>query len=251
MRALGPATELLLDLASVGAGSAVLDLGTGAGDQARLAARRVGPSGMVLATDISSAMLDLTQSAAQAAGLSNLQTRVMDAQQLALDDGSFDAVIARFSLQFVPDVQQALREIHRVLKPDGRFAAMVYSAVEKNPYRAGSQAVASRLAGRPFPEAGPGQWALNDPATLAEAFRQARFRAVEVRVVPFTWHFATLADAVQNLEEAQPLFAKLIAQLSETDRATARAEIEQLLQPFVGPDEFVAPSEALIAVGTH
>jgi ubiquinone/menaquinone biosynthesis C-methylase UbiE len=251
MRAMGPATELLLDLAGVGAGGHILDLGTGAGDQAILAARRVGPHGRVLATDISGAMLDLTRAAADAAGLVHVQTRVMDAQQLLLDDGSFDAVIARFSLQFVPDVQRALAEVHRVLKPDGRFAAMVYSAVEKNPYRAGSQAIASRLARRPFPEPGPGQWALDDSATLAEAFQQAGFRAVEVRVVPITWRFASLAEALRNLEEAQPLFAKLMAQLSEADRATAQAEIEQMLRPFVGPDGFAAPSEALIAAGTR
>ena len=249
-QALGPLTELMLDLAGVTAGSHVLDLGAGTGDQTLLAAQRVGPGGAVLATDISASMLDLAREAARAAGLRNVETRVMDAQRLELESGSFDAVIARFSLQFVPDVQGALAEVRRVLKPGGRFAAVVFSAIEKNPYRAAPQAIASRLAGRQFPEPGPGQWALNDPATLMDVYQQAVFREVDVRPVPFVYRFPSLAEALRNLEEAQPLFVKLLDELSAADRATAWAEIERTFQPFVGRDGFEGPSEALIAVGT-
>ena len=249
-RALGPVTELMLDLAGVTVGSQVLDLGAGTGDQTLLAAQRVGPGGAVLATDISAAMLDLAREAARAAGLLHVQTQVMDAQHLELASGSFDAVIARCSLQFVPDVQRALAEVRRVLKPGGRLAAVVFSSVEKNPYRAAPQAIASRLAGRQFPEAGPGQWALNDPATLVDAYQQTGFREVDVRPVPIVYRFPSLADALRNLEEAQPLLVKLLDELSEADRATAWAEIERTLQPFVGPDGFEGPSELLIAAGT-
>ena len=248
-RALDPLTELMLDLAGVTVGSQVLDLGAGTGDQTVLAARRIGPGGMVLATDISASMLALTQEAARAADLPNVRTRVMDAQRLELEAGSFDAAMARFSLQFVPDVQRALAEVRRVLKPGGRFAAVVFSAVERNPFRAAPQAIASRLAGKPFPESGPGQWALNDATTLRDAFQQAGFRDVDVRAVPFVYRFPSLADALRNLEEAQPLLVKLLAELSEDGRAAAWAEINQTLQPFVGPDGFAAPSEALIVVG--
>jgi SAM-dependent methyltransferase len=248
--ALGPLTELMLDLAGVTVGSRVLDLGAGTGDQTLAAAQRVGPDGAVLATDISASMLDLAREAARAAGLLNVQTRTMDAQQLDLASGSFDAAIARFSFQFVPDVQRALSEVRRVLKPGGRFAAVVFSAVEKNPYRAAPQAIASRLAGRQFPERGPGQWALNDPATLRDAFQRGGFRDVGVRPVPFVYRFPSLADALRNLEEAQPLLTKLLDELTETDRAIAWAEIERTLQPFAGPDGFAGPSEALVAAGT-
>jgi SAM-dependent methyltransferase len=173
----------------------------------------------------------------------------MDAQRLELESGSFDAAIARFSLQFIPDVQRALAEVRRVLKPGGRFAAVVFSAVERNTFRAAPQAIASRLTGKPFPESGPGQWALNDPTTLRDAFQQAGFRDVDVRPVPFVYRFPSLADALRNLEEAQPLLVKLLDELSEDDRAVAWAEINQALQPLVGPDGFAAPSEALIAAG--
>lgn len=248
-RALGPVSDLMLDLAGVTIGDRVLDLGAGTGDQTLLAAQRVGPSGAVLATDISTSMLDLAREAAREAGLTNIETRVMDAQHLELEPDSFDAAIARFGLQFVPDVQRALSEIRRVLKPGGKFAAVVFSSIERNVFRAGPQSIASRLAGRPFPEPGPGQWALNDPATLREAFVGAGFRKVDVRTVPFVYRFPSLADALRNVKESQPPLVKLLDGLSEGDRAAAWAEIERTFQPFVGSDGFAGPAEALVGVG--
>ena len=67
--------------------------------------------------------------------------------------------------------------------------------------------------------------------------------------MPFVYRFPSLTDALRNLEEAQPPLVKLLGELSEDDRATAWAEINQTLQRFVGPDGFAAPSEALIVVG--
>ena len=68
--------------------------------------------------------------------------------------------------------------------------------------------------------------------------------------MPIVYRFPSLADALRNLEEAQPLLAKLLDELSEADRATAWAKIERTLQPFMARDGFEAPSEALIAAGT-
>jgi ubiquinone/menaquinone biosynthesis C-methylase UbiE len=248
-RALDPMTGLMLDLTGVTLGSRVLDIGAGTGDQTLMAARRVGPQGMVLATDVSATMLALTLEAAREAGLANVETRVMDAQELELESGSFDAAVARFSLQFVPDVGRALAEVRRVLTPGGRFAAAVFSTIERNPFRATPLAIASRLAGRPFPAPGPGQWALNEAATLRQVFQHAGFRDVEVRPVPFTYRFESLADALRNVEESQPPFVRLMDQLGEEHRAAARSQIRQALQRFEGPDGFVAPSEALMAIG--
>ena len=127
---------------------------------------------------------------------------------------------------------------------------MVFSSIESNLFRAAPQVIASRLAGLPFPEPGPGQWALNDPATLTDALQQAGFRDIGVRTVAFMYHFASLADALRNVNEAQPLFTKIMNQLSEADRARAWAEIEQTFQPLVGPDGFNGPGDALIVSGT-
>ena len=126
---------------------------------------------------------------------------------------------------------------------------MAFSAVERNAFRAAPQAIACRLAGRSFPEPGPGQWALNDPASLTREFQRAGFREVDVRAVPFVYRFASLADALRNLRESQPPLMRLLDQLAEADRAAAWAEIERSFAAFAEPDGFAGPAEALVAVG--
>src|SRR5262249_16093422 len=80
--AFGPGTEMMVGLVQVAAGSQMLDVGAGAGDSTLVAARRVGSSGRVLATDISASMLEIAAESARQAGLHNVSTRVMDAERL-------------------------------------------------------------------------------------------------------------------------------------------------------------------------
>src|SRR5262245_29216771 len=145
VRAFGPATDMMLDLVAAAAGSRVLDLGAGAGDSTLVAAQRVGPSGRVLATDISASMLAIAAESARHAGLDNVDTRVMDAQRLDLEADSFDAAISRNALMLIPDYQRALAEIRRVLKAGGRFSAVVFSMPERSPYLSIPHAIVLRM----------------------------------------------------------------------------------------------------------
>src|SRR5215471_5497993 len=100
---LAPLTERMLDLAGVGVGDRVLDVAAGAGEQSLAAARRIGPTGAVLATDIAAEMLALAAEAAAQAGLRNVETRVLDARDLDLEPESFDSAISRLALMLVPE----------------------------------------------------------------------------------------------------------------------------------------------------
>lgn len=99
---LGEATELMLAMAHIGPGNRVLDVAAGAGGQTLAAARRVGPEGSVLATDISETILAFAQRAAVDAGLANVATRVMDGEELEVEEGVFDAVISRVRVHLFP-----------------------------------------------------------------------------------------------------------------------------------------------------
>src|SRR4029450_9521399 len=131
----GQATELMLDLADVRTGSRVLDVAAGTGDQTLFAARRVGPNGYVFATDISASMLKLAADAAREAGLTNVETRVVDAENLDLDADSFDAVICQLGLMVFPNPAKVLRAMRRVVRQGGKVATLVFSTAEKNPYQ--------------------------------------------------------------------------------------------------------------------
>jgi ubiquinone/menaquinone biosynthesis C-methylase UbiE len=102
-RWLGPATEMMLDMTGVKVGSRVLDVAAGAGEQTLTAARRVGPTGYVLATDISSGILEYTARNAGLAGLSNVETVAADGEALdQIAAEPFDAVISRVGLIYFP-----------------------------------------------------------------------------------------------------------------------------------------------------
>ena len=91
-------TEMMLDLANIQIGDHVLELAAGMGDVAVMTARRVGPNGHVLATDISTNMLDLANETVREAGLTNVETRVMDAENIDVAPNSFNAALCRFAL---------------------------------------------------------------------------------------------------------------------------------------------------------
>ena len=131
-RWLGDATELMLDLAGVVAGSRVLDVAAGAGGQTLRAAERVGVTGAVLATDIAPAILEYAERAARAAGLTNVATREMDGEALEVDAGDYDAVISRLGLIYLPDRRRALTGMVRALAPGGRIATISYSTPDRN-----------------------------------------------------------------------------------------------------------------------
>ena len=100
---LGAPTEMMLDMAGVGKGSHVLDVAAGAGDQTMVVANRVGPTGRVLATDLSPSILEFAAMRAREARFDNVETRELDGESLAeLEAESFDAAISRVGMIYFP-----------------------------------------------------------------------------------------------------------------------------------------------------
>lgn len=109
-------------LAELKPGQWVLDLGSGAGFDALLASRKVGPTGRVVGVDMTDAMLDRARANAATAGMSNVEFRKGDIESLPVDDGLFDVVLSNCVLNLCPDKDRSLREIYRALKPGGKLA---------------------------------------------------------------------------------------------------------------------------------
>jgi ubiquinone/menaquinone biosynthesis C-methylase UbiE len=128
---LAPAQQRLLTLAELRPGEHVLDVACGTGLVTFPAAEAVGPTGSVVATDLSEAMVAQVASAAAERGLRHVTAARMDAESLEFADGSFDVVLCALGLMYVPDPSAALREMHRVLRPGGRAVAAVWGARNK------------------------------------------------------------------------------------------------------------------------
>ncbi len=247
----GEATELMLDLAGVIEGARVLDVAARAGGQTIAAARRVGDRGAVLATDISSNILEHAAHEARAAGLSNVTTRTMDGENLEIEDESFDAVVSRVGLIYFPDRQRALGEMRRALRDGGRVSAIVYSTPERNPFFSIPVSVICRAAGLAAPAPGmPGPFSLGQPGALANAYQSAGLGGIEVKTVDAPLRFATAAECVSFERESFGALHAMLGGVSEQAREEVWAEIEEELGQFEGPDGFVGPCELVVGAAT-
>lgn len=249
-RWLGPSTDKMLDFANITTGSSVLDIAAGAGEQSIAAAKKVGPSGYVLATDIAPNILEYAKKMAQENGLENIETKVMDGENLELDDAVFDAVISRVGLIYFPNQQRALSEMRRVLKTGGRVAAIVYSSPEKNKFFSTPVSIIRNRAKLPPPAPGqPGPFSLGAKDIIEKAFTDAGFINVKSELVDSPLLLPSAAECLRFEKESFGALHQMLSGLSDTETESVWQEIEDALGDFEGDNGFVGPCEMIVAVG--
>ena len=242
---LGEATQRMLDLAGVGAGTVVLDIAAGSGGQSLAAARR---GAVVLATDISSNILEQAAGAFRAAGHATVATRVMDGESLDVEPGSFDAAISRLGLMYMPDKLAALSSASDALRVGRRYAAIVFSEPERNRFFSVPIAIIRRSAELPPPRPGlPGPFSA---ANLGELLDQAGFRDVEVHRVEAPLRLRTAAECARLERESFGALHEMLSGLDEPAREATWAEIEEALREFEETGGFTGPCELLVGAGT-
>jgi ubiquinone/menaquinone biosynthesis C-methylase UbiE len=154
-RLTAPVTARMLDLADLAAGTRVLDVGTGTGDTAISAARRVGPDGFVLGIDVADGMLQLAREKAARETNVNLEFRQRDAEMFDELPRTFDVALARWSVMYMADPERALQQTCRALKPTGRLIAAFWAEPERVEYATLWRQVLARY--RDVPAAEPGR----------------------------------------------------------------------------------------------
>jgi SAM-dependent methyltransferase len=127
-------SERLVELAGVRSGSRVLDVAAGYGEPALTAARKAGPKGSVVATDISAEMLAFGHERAAAAGLGNVEFMESDASSLNFPPASFDAAVSRWGIIFEPDAEAAAGRIRGFLEPGARMAISSWGEADQVPF---------------------------------------------------------------------------------------------------------------------
>ena len=248
---LGEATDRMLDAAGVRAGAEILDVAAGAGGQTLAAARRAGPAGRVVATDISPAILSFAARGAARAGLTNVETLEADGEALgALAEGAFDAVICRLGLMYFPDRHLALTGMSRVLREGGRLAAMAFSTADRNPFFSIPVSIIRDRAQLAPPEPGqPGPFSLSAPGLLAAALKAAGFREVSVQAVPAPLRLASAAECVRFERESFGALHQMLATVPPPERDRVWADVERELAGFQTSGGFTGPCELLIGSG--
>ena len=251
-RWLGQSTETMFDMMGLKSGQTVLDIAAGAGEQSIAAALRVGPTGKVLATDISPKILEFADKAAQKTGLKNIQTQVMDGENLDVPEATFDALISRVGLIYFPDQQKALQGMRRALRPGGKIGAIVYSIPENNKFFSIPVSIIRRRAQLPPPQPGqPGPFSLGSPGVLEKAFLQAGFQDVHTKLISSPVILPSAKECVSFEKESFGALHQMMASLTPDQKEETWAEILFELSKFEIPGKgFSGPCEMLVAVAT-
>ena len=227
-----PWARLLLDRAALRPGEAVLDIATGPGTVARIAAERLGPQGHVVGADFSEAMIAIARAKPQNAGAAPIEYLVSPAAPLDVDDEAFDVVTCQQGLQFFPDRAAATREMHRALKPGGRVVAAVWREIALQPsFAALDDALCECLAADQVePYGAPFRW--TSAEALQSAFADEGFVAVSVEQVrhPLTYE-GGVAQVIASLA-ASPM-ATTIAALDSETAARLRSAAVRHLEPLL------------------
>lgn len=198
---LAPAQVRLLQCAALRPGEHVLDVASGTGLVAFAAADRVGDSGRVLGVDLSGEMVAQARSHADAAVHANVAFERMDAEALALPDAGFDAALCALGLMYVPEPEQALREMRRVLKPGGRAVLAVWGARVRCGWSDVFPIVDAEVQG----DVCPLFFRLGEQQALAGLCAAAGFTAIEEHRMATTLHYADGATACDAMFVGGPV----------------------------------------------
>ena len=188
-------SERLVELAGVQPGSRVLDVAAGYGEPALTAARRTGPEGRVVATDISAEMLTYARERAGSAGLGNVEFMESDASSLDFPHESFDAAVSRWGIIFEPDAEAAAGRIRGFLEPGARMAISSWGEPDRVPFLSIPMRTTMERLGVPPPPAGtPGPLSRPTPAAIGGLLEGGGLSKVAVEQDQVTYEFDSPED---------------------------------------------------------
>jgi len=243
-------TGTLISMAGIGAGSRVLDVACGAGAQTIEAAKRVGPGGVVVASDISGTMLEHVRQRAKREGLGNIKTVECAADDLNDKMMPFDAAICRLGLMLFPSPSAALAAVERVLKPGGRFAALVFSTPASNPFMSQPMQILLRHTGKQAPAAGqPGIFALGNDGVLKKLLKETGFVDVETVIERAPLRLPSADVTLELMQQAFGAYRAVVADLNEERRSNAWKDVRKCLAQFEVDGHFETEFEFVIGSG--
>jgi enediyne biosynthesis protein CalE5 len=231
-------------------GHAVLDVGSGTGYPAILAAQTVGASGSVTGIDLAGDMLAVAQRKAKRLGLLNVTFRTGDATTLPFETASFDAVISRFCLMFLPDVPKASTEIARVLKPNRWFAVMVWTSPERNPRIGLSMAAMKQVFDLPPPDpTAPGIFRLAKPGELAGMLQEAGLVDITEQEFLADWSYESPEHYYSTMMEIAAPVQNLMAGCSDSQRQQVKRLIIEAASAYRQGDRITFPIAVRVVAG--
>ena len=242
----------LVKLARIRSGMSVLDVGGGYGEPSLTAARVAGPKGRVVCSDISPGLLAFARERAREAGLDNIEFIEADAERLDFAKESFDAIVSRALLMFLPDVPGTLTRLRSFLKPGGRFAASVWGDKSKVQFATAGSVIADELGLPPPPSGLPGVFALSDRRHLEMLVQEAGFQDVETGTVSVIFETETPAQFTEFIRDVAPPFSVLLQDRTSVARERIWGKVTEAYGRFADASGRVRTiNEAVWIAGTR
>jgi ubiquinone/menaquinone biosynthesis C-methylase UbiE len=231
-------TQLICDAADLKPGQSVLDLAGGTGEPALTVAAAVAPGGSVVCTDFIADMVRAAEGNAKTAGISNMTFRQVDAENIPFDDASFDRVVSRFGVMFFPDVQKALGEIRRVMKPGSRAAFTTWQAVEKNGWFFDiNKALAQRGLVQPPPPGMPSPFRFGEAGSFPKELESAGYKDVSERAESIPWSWPGPPEEFLGFaQETFPAWRRGLAETDDKTREEAKAAMLEAIRQYYDGD---------------
>jgi SAM-dependent methyltransferase len=243
-------SERLVELAGVEPGSRVLDVAAGYGEPSLSAARKAGPEGRVVATDISAEMLAYGRERAAAAGLENIEFVELDAAGLDFSEDSFDAAVSRWGIIFEPDGEATAGRVRGFLRPGGRFAISSWGPPERVPFLAIPMRTAmQRLNVPPPPPGTPGPLSRPTPEALGGLLEAGGFSDVEVEDTEVTMEWQSPEEFTTFVREIAPPISAMIDPHPPEVQEETWAAITDAIREASGDGTVAFAGLVLMAVG--
>ena len=243
-RQLAPAQDLLLEMAGLREGEEVVELACGSGLVTRRIAAAVGPTGIVVATDLSEKMITRARQAAAPDEWEHVTFRRMDAGALDLPDRRFDAALCSLGLMYVPDPADALTEMFRVLRPGGRAVIAVWGRRRA----CGWAEVFPIVDARVETEVCPLFFQLGTGDSLRDAAVDAGFGEVRTERLATILEYASPDEAVEAAFEGGPV-AMAYSRFDDAIRSEIHREYLDSIEEYHTDDGYLIPGEFVVVRG--
>ena len=250
-RSAGKVSERLVEMAGVKEGDRVLDVAAGYGEPSLTAARKVGPQGSILATDISAEMLEFGRTRAAENGVENIEFMQSDGISLDFPAESFDAAVSRWGIIFEPDGEGTAAKVRGFLKPGSRFAISSWGPPDRVPFIAIAMKTAMQKLDVPPPPPGtPGPLSRPTPEAIGGLLEGGGFSDVEVEELEVTF---PLESAEEYTEYVKAIVAPIVAMISqhpeEVQQETWQAITDAAAERANADGRLEMPNQVLVAAG--
>jgi SAM-dependent methyltransferase len=208
----------------------------------------IGNEGRLISTDFSPDMIEVARRYGAHRGIENVRFQVMDAEAIDLDDDSVDGVLCQSGFMLMADVEGALAETRRVLRPGRRLAMSVWGAPERNPWASIGARILIERGHMPPPEPGrPGVFSMAAEEQVQALLAGAGFQEIRTDEVEVQFRFRDVNDYVQwAIDMAGPI-ALVLRGLPEAELQTLSAELEEAFAPLSVHGGYMLPGTALCA----